>query len=101
MKKSMFLRRLGFYCALALAPFALLAGCSPTAGIGSSGPATPQSWIALPIMPSATPLALPLAHQARGAQEIIGWPGILSLSAGVSVSASPAPTASPSISLGL
>jgi hypothetical protein len=52
-------------------------------------------------MPSATPLALPLAHQARGAQEIIGWPGILSLSAGVSVSASPAPTASPSISLGL
>jgi hypothetical protein len=97
----MFLRRLGLYCALALSPFAFLAGCSPTAGLGSTS-ATPQSIIGYP-MPSGlqTSTPIPLANAQRGAQDISAWPGISSLvgsALGVAafpVGTSPMPSSTP------
>lgn len=71
----MFLRRLGLYCAIALSPFAFLAGCSPTAGIGSTS-AVPQSVGAYPLPSYSTSAPLPLANNQRGAQDIGAWPNV-------------------------
>ena len=88
----MLLRRLGLYCALALSPFAFLAGCSPTAGLDSTS-ATPQTIGAYPI-PSHSMAPIPL-NAERGTKDIGAYP-LINTVAGMAIGGFPvSPISSP------